>query len=159
MSWVCAQIFGFPLIFFFCNNKKGSVSPMDISDLALEKREGEFTTKKWGRVGRQSAFWAEKLSWTAFILFYFVHRSNSIFLELSETQKIEFELDFAQSLSALAASLDLTYFYMTLISKISICCIFINKTWPDFDNNTRFFILRTNYYSNFYPKGQSVRQI
>jgi hypothetical protein len=29
---------------------------MDISDLALEKREGEFTTKKWGRVGRQSAF-------------------------------------------------------------------------------------------------------
>ena len=79
MSWVCAQIFEFRL-FFFCNNKKGSVSPMDISDLAPEKREGEFTKKKWGRVGRQRVFWAEKLSWAAFILFDFVHRSNSIFL-------------------------------------------------------------------------------
>jgi hypothetical protein len=29
---------------------------MDISDLTPEKREGEFTTKKWGRVGRQRAF-------------------------------------------------------------------------------------------------------
>jgi hypothetical protein len=29
---------------------------MDISDLAPEKREGEFTTKKWGRGGRQRAF-------------------------------------------------------------------------------------------------------
>jgi hypothetical protein len=29
---------------------------MDISDLAPEKREGEFTKKKWGRVGRQRAF-------------------------------------------------------------------------------------------------------
>ena len=66
--------------FFFGNNKKGSVSPMDISDLAPEKREGEFTKKKWGRVGRQRVFWAEKLSWAAFILFDFVHRSNSIFL-------------------------------------------------------------------------------
>ena len=37
---------------FFCNNKKGSVSPMDITDLAPEKREREFTTKKWGRVGK-----------------------------------------------------------------------------------------------------------
>ena len=59
-----------PAYLFFCNNKKGSVSPMDISDLAPEKREGEFTTKKWGRVGRQRVFWAEKLSWAAFILFY-----------------------------------------------------------------------------------------
>ena len=79
MSWVCAQIFEFRL-FFFGNNKKGSVSPKDISDLAPEKREGEFTKKKWGRVGRQRVFWAEKLSWAAFILFDFVHRSNSIFL-------------------------------------------------------------------------------
>ena len=70
MSWVCAQIFESRL-FFFCNNKKGSVSPIDISDLFPEKREGEFTTKKWGRVGIQRAFWAEKLSWAAFILFYF----------------------------------------------------------------------------------------
>jgi hypothetical protein len=29
---------------------------MDISDLAPEKREGEFTTKKWGRLGRQRVF-------------------------------------------------------------------------------------------------------
>jgi hypothetical protein len=29
---------------------------MDISDLAPEKREREFTTKNWGRVGRQRAF-------------------------------------------------------------------------------------------------------
>jgi hypothetical protein len=29
---------------------------MEISDLALEKREGEFTTTKWGRVGIQKAF-------------------------------------------------------------------------------------------------------
>ena len=59
-----------PAYLFFCNNKKGSVSPMDISDLALEKREGEFTTTKWGRVGIQKAFWEN--DWVERRLFYLI---------------------------------------------------------------------------------------
>ena len=77
---------------------------MDISDLAPEKREGEFTKKSGEQWEDKGHF--ERKNWVERRLFYLIFEPFKLnFFELSETQKIEFELDFAQSLSALAASL------------------------------------------------------
>ena len=90
--------------FFFGNNKKGSVSPMDISDLAPEKREGEFT-KKSGEEWEDKGYF-ERKNWVERRSFYLILCTvQTQFFWVKQNSKIEFEFDFAQSLSALAESL------------------------------------------------------
>ena len=85
----CAQIFRiFPFFaYFFCNNKKGSVSTMVIFDFLKKGRR--VNHKKMGKSGKTKGILSGRLSWVAFIFVNVVCRSNSIFFELSATQKFE----------------------------------------------------------------------
>ena len=103
MSWVCAQIFEFRL-FFFAITKRGQYRLWTYLT-SLLKRGRESLLKKRGEEWEDKGHF-ERKNWIERRSFYLILCTiQTQFFLVKQNSKIEFEFDFAQSLSALAESL------------------------------------------------------